>query len=72
MAAVLYRVHGSKTATARHFNPAAAALFSLKAREQIPSKAAQTFLQLMQSGTLPSWVTQAVDIDFIKAAAPNG
>jgi hypothetical protein len=42
----------------------------LEAREQIPSKAAQTFLKLLDAGQLPSWITQAVDIDRIKAAAP--
>jgi hypothetical protein len=70
MAAALYRVHGSKQAQSRWFNPAAQALHTLKAKEQIPAKAAATFLSLMERRILPSWVTQAVDIDLIKAAAP--
>ena len=68
MAAALYRTHGVKSAAARHFNPAAHALFTLEAKEQVPAKAAATFLDLMASGTLPSWVSQAIDLDFIKAA----
>ena len=71
MAAALYRVHGSKTATPRMFNAAATALYTMEAREQIPPRAAATFLKLMDSGMLPSWVPQAIDIDFIRAAAPH-
>jgi len=53
------------------FNPAAAALYSMEAKEAIPTRAAQTFLQLLEAGKLPSWINQSIDLDFIKAAA-NG
>ncbi|MEM6836257.1 MAG: hypothetical protein AAF609_05330 [Cyanobacteria bacterium P01_C01_bin.120] len=69
MTAALYRVHKVKSATPRWFNPAAAALFALEAHDQVPKRAANTFLDLLNAGTLPSWVTQAVDVEFIKAAA---
>lgn len=70
-AAATYRVHNVKSVHPRMFNPAAAALYSMEAKEAIPTRAAQTFLQLLEAGKLPSWINQSIDLDFIKAAA-NG
>jgi len=44
-------------------------LYTMKARETIPQKAAQVFLKLFERGDLPSWVVSIFDLELIKVAA---
>ncbi|MGD1908156.1 MAG: hypothetical protein ACFB0C_19505 [Leptolyngbyaceae cyanobacterium] len=71
VAAAIYRVHGNKGIYDRMFNPAAAQLFVLEARERVRPEVARTFMQLLEAGQLPGWVPAAVgdEMAVIEAAA---
>ena len=69
VACAIYRAHGVKAAQPEMFNPAAATLYRIEAKETVPPKSAYIFLALAEAGKLPSWVASVVDMKLIKAAS---
>lgn len=69
VATAIYRAHGVKAAHPEMFNPAAATLYRIEAKEAVATRSADIFLSLAESGQLPSWVASVVDMKFIKAAS---
>lgn len=69
LTAAYYGAHGVKDAKARLFNPAANQLYHAQAKDQIPTRSARMFLELLKAEQLPAWVSQMIDLDLLNAAA---
>lgn len=54
---------------ARDFNRWQQLLDAMEARELIPRRSAQKFLELKQVGKIPAWALRDVDLDAIQSAA---
>ena len=69
LTAAYYGAHGVKNVQPRLFNPAANQLYHAHAKDQIPTRSARLFLELLKAEQLPAWVTQMIDLDLLNAAA---